>query len=66
MFELSKDVGSSPVAFKFFFVYFFFFDLLVFILDLGTTGYMYIYLNLACVYVTNTTPRIIFNKLTCD
>ena len=63
MFYHSKDVGSSPVAFKnFFFFFFFFFDLQVSLslfLILCTTGY--IYLNLACVYVTNK-----FNKPTCD
>ena len=49
-------MGSSPVAFKIFFD--FFYDLLVsFFLILCTTGYMY--LNLACVYVTNTAPLII-------
>ena len=51
-------MGSSPVAFDFFFV--FFFDLLVSLSlfsILHTTGYMY--LNLACVYVTNTAPCII-------
>ena len=50
------DVGSSPVAFKYFFSIFFF-DLLVslsLLLILCTTGY--IYLTLACVYVTNTAP----------
>ena len=51
-------MGSSPVAFDFFFVLFF--DLLVSLSlfsILCTTGYMY--LNLACVYVTNTAPCII-------
>ena len=55
VFKHSKDVVSSPVAFKHFFP--FFFDLLVSLslfLILCTTGY--IYLNLACVYVTNTAP----------
>ena len=57
MFKHSDDVVSSPVAFKYFFH--FFFDLLVSLslhvfLILCTTGY--IYLNLACVYVTNTAP----------
>ena len=49
MFKHSKDVGSSPVAFKHFFLISF--DLLVSLslfLILCTTGY--IYLNLACVY----------------
>ena len=52
----SKDVGSSPVAFKYF-LFHFLFDLLVSLslfLILCTTGY--IYLNLACVNVTNTAP----------
>ena len=51
-------MGSSPVAFKYFFI--FIFDLLVslfLLLILCTSGY--IYFNLACVYVTNTAPRII-------
>ena len=49
---------SSPVAFEFFFVLFF--DLLVSLSLFSImcrTGYMY--LNLACVYVTNTAPCII-------
>ena len=57
MFQHSKDVGSSPVAFKHIFFHFFFFDFLVSLslfLILCTTGY--IYLNLACVYVINTAP----------
>ena len=53
-----KDVGSSQVAFKFvFFSFVFLGDLLVsssLFLILCTTGY--IYLNLACGYVTNTAP----------
>ena len=52
VFYHSKVVGSSPVAFKYFLLIFF--DLLVSLslfLILCTTGY--IYLNLACVYVTN-------------
>ena len=52
----SKDVGSSPVAFKYF-LFIFFFDLLVslsFFLILCITGY--IYLNFTCVYVTDTAP----------
>ena len=53
-------MGSSQVEFKhIFFSCFFFFDLLVSLslfLILCTTGYMY--LNLACVYVTHTAPRI--------
>ena len=51
-------MSSSPVAFKYFFH--FFFDLLVslsLLLILCTPGY--IYLNLACVYVTNTAPWLI-------
>ena len=49
-------MGSSLVAFKYF-VFIFIFDLLVSLslfLIFCTTGY--IYLNLACVYVTNTAP----------
>ena len=57
MFKHSKDVGSSPVEFK----YIFFFggggglqvSLSVFLI-LCTTGY--VYLNLTCVYVTHTAP----------
>ena len=59
MFEHSNDVGSSPVKFEFFF-FVLFFDLLISLSlfsILCTTGYMY--LNLACVYVTNTAPFII-------
>ena len=51
-------MGSSPVAFKYFCS--FFFNLLIsclLILILCTAGY--IYLNLACVYETNTAPLII-------
>ena len=48
-------MGSSPVAFEYFFFRFVFrfasFSILY------TTGYMY--LNLACDYVTNTAPCII-------
>ena len=54
-FSTSKDVGSSPVELKYFFL--FFFDLQVSLslfLILCTTGY--VYLKLACVYVTNTAP----------
>ena len=52
-------MGSSPVAFEYiFFVLFFYFLVsLSLFLSLCTTGYMY--LNLACVYVTNTAPCII-------
>ena len=52
----SSPVGSSQVAFKDFFSHFFF-ELLASLslfLILCRTGY--IYLNLACVYVTNTAP----------
>ena len=52
-------MGSSPVAFDYFFFVLFFdllFSLSLFLI-LCTTGYMY--LNLACVYVTNTAPCII-------
>ena len=57
-------MGSSPVAFELFFVCFFvlFFDLLVSLSlfsILCTTGY--IYLILACVYVTNTASCISIN-----
>ena len=57
LFYHSKDVGSSPVAFKYIFFFNFSFDLLVSLslfLFLCTPGY--INLNLACVYVTNTAP----------
>ena len=50
-------MGSSPVAFMYFFFSIFFFDLLVsssLFLILCTTGY--INFNLECVYVTNQ-PR---------
>ena len=56
-------MGSSPVAFKYFF-FIFFFNLLVSLslfLILCTAGY--IYLNLTCVYVTNTALRIILISL---
>ena len=52
-------MGSSPVAFKYFFFHFSF-NLLVSLslfLILCTPGN--IFLNLACVYVTNTAPWII-------
>ena len=52
-------MGSSPVAFEYFFFRFVFrfASFFVFVSILCTTGYMY--LNLACVYVTNTAPCII-------
>ena len=53
-------MGSSPVAFKLFFHLLF--DLLVSLslfLILCTTGY--IYLNLACVYVTNAHVAVIIS-----
>ena len=56
VFKHSKDMGSSPVACMYYF-FISFFDLLVsssLFLILCKTGY--IYLNLACVYVTNTAP----------
>ena len=46
-----KVVGSSPVAFHFFFLSYFV-SLFIFILDFCDHGY--IYLNLAYVYSTNT------------
>ena len=60
MFSHSKDVGSSPEAFKYFYSFFFnlLFSLSLFLI-LCTTGYMYMYLNLPCVYVTNKGSRII-------
>ena len=54
-------MGSSPVTFEYF-CFVLFFDLLIYLSlfpILCTTGYMY--LNLACVYVTNTAPFI--NKI---
>ena len=56
-------MGSSPVALKYFL--FIFFDLLVSLslfLILCTTGY--IYLDLACVYLSSTVNK--FNKPPCD
>ena len=60
-------MGSSPVAFKYFFFHLIF-DLLVSLslfLILYSTGN--IYLNLACVYVTNAHVALNnFNRPTCD
>ena len=56
-------MGSSPVATEYFF-FVLFFDLLISLSlfsILCTTGYMY--LNLTCVYVANTAPRIIKIRL---
>ena len=65
MFKHSKDVGSSPVAFKHFFFHFFF-DLLVALslfLILCTTGY--IYLNMA-LFMNKYSTVNNFNKPTCE
>ena len=50
-------MGSSPVEFKYFFLFLRGLQVsLSLFLILCTTGH--VYLNLACVYVTNTAPKI--------
>ena len=62
MFLHSRDVGSSPVIFEYFFFFVLFFDLLIYLSLFPMHNWIHVF-ELACVYVTNTAPFIIIISL---